>query len=511
MTLTKIRARVAGSFLSLLVLAWQVLVPLSVSAGAGHSNGNNQNKVKICHATSAVNHPYVTIEVSESSVDGIAGNSGQQADHYDEHSGPVFDATMQQGDSWGDIIPPVPPYHNGLNWATVGQTLLANDCKMPKGSITVVKDAQPDSMNDFDFNINQQGPGLYDDFQLEDDGDNNDGQKNTETFTDLIVGDYVITESPIPGWELSDISCIGGTGATVDKANGNVTVHLRWGEHVTCTFGNQQHGTLRVYKHTIPSGDSTQFPITATTSDGTVFGNATRSIADGEYEEFAVSQGTYRVIESIPDGWAQTKNSCWDVVVSADNLHPVCHIENTLRAKLNIAKDASPDSEQDFTFTSAKLGTFTLDDDTNHVLANNKQFTLLPAGTYTITEQQLAGWELSSITCEGNSSYTADTVTGTLTITLQPGDNILCTFKNAMVDVTPGNYQPPVVAGQNTTTGAGSGFVPQVLGASATTTNPAQLAKTGASITQHILISLIIVSILGVVHFLQRQRKDYVR
>jgi hypothetical protein len=61
--------------------------------------------------------------------DGNAGNDNGNGDHYLEHNDPVFDAaTMHQGDSWGDIIPPIPGIHNGLNWTAAGQAIYFNGC-----------------------------------------------------------------------------------------------------------------------------------------------------------------------------------------------------------------------------------------------------------------------------------------------------------------------------------------------------------------------------------------------
>ena len=98
-----------------------------------------EDKVSICHATSAVANPYVTLSVPVSSVDGIAGNSGGQPDHYGEHQGPIFDpAIHENGDEWGDIIPPVPPHHTGLNWTAEGQAVYNNGCELPEEPPTEV-------------------------------------------------------------------------------------------------------------------------------------------------------------------------------------------------------------------------------------------------------------------------------------------------------------------------------------------------------------------------------------
>jgi len=72
-------------------------------------------KQTICHATSAVNNPYVQNTVS---VDSIIKDKG-----HGSHTGPVFPVP-----GWGDIIPPFdytgsdgqPAHYPGLNWTTEG-------------------------------------------------------------------------------------------------------------------------------------------------------------------------------------------------------------------------------------------------------------------------------------------------------------------------------------------------------------------------------------------------------
>ncbi len=87
-----------------------------------------EDKVTICHRDAAVKKPYVRITVAVSAVDGDQGNNGGQGDHFLEHTGPVFNVTMEQGDTWGDIIPPIPGIHDGLNWSAEGQAIYNNDC-----------------------------------------------------------------------------------------------------------------------------------------------------------------------------------------------------------------------------------------------------------------------------------------------------------------------------------------------------------------------------------------------
>jgi hypothetical protein len=95
-------------------------------------NNNNEDKVTICHRDNNTNQPYgpKAIEVAESSVDG-SGNG----DHYREHQGPlasskaVAEQLKDEHREWGDIIPPVPGKHGGLNWTTAGQAMWHNDCQ----------------------------------------------------------------------------------------------------------------------------------------------------------------------------------------------------------------------------------------------------------------------------------------------------------------------------------------------------------------------------------------------
>jgi hypothetical protein len=107
---------------------------IGLLSGGGQGNGNNGSKTTICHRTSAFNNPYVRITVDNNAVDGQAGNSGQQPDHYGEHQGPIFDGVNK---GWGDIIPNVDNAgnalpHNGLNYSAAGQAILQNGCKIPK-------------------------------------------------------------------------------------------------------------------------------------------------------------------------------------------------------------------------------------------------------------------------------------------------------------------------------------------------------------------------------------------
>ncbi len=107
-------------------------------ASAEHNDNHDNDKVTICHRTNSATNPYTSPSVSVNAADGVAGNSGRQPDHYGEHKGPVASSFLVASFykafhiEWGDIIPPIPGKHNGLNWTTVGQAIYYNGCNYPK-------------------------------------------------------------------------------------------------------------------------------------------------------------------------------------------------------------------------------------------------------------------------------------------------------------------------------------------------------------------------------------------
>ncbi|MEM7128153.1 MAG: SdrD B-like domain-containing protein [Chloroflexota bacterium] len=115
--------------------------------------------------------------------------------------------------------------------------------------------------------------------------------------------------------------------------------------------------------------------------------------------------------------------------------------------RITIIKDAVPDDEQDFTFTATALPstTFTLDDDTDGTLSNQIVFSDLPVGTYTITEELVTDWFLSSLALRGgiggNTSISA--ANRRAVVNLDDGENITLIFTNTL-QVAP---QPEVSIG----------------------------------------------------------------
>ena len=103
---------------------------------------------------------------------------------------------------------------------------------------------------------------------------------------------------------------------------------------------------------------------------------------------------------------------------------------NTKPGKITIVKEANPEDDMPFDFTSTQLGSFTLQDPSD----NSKTFSDLSAGEYKIAEAMPlpANWELDSISCVTNDTVNPAPVVSKpeVTIDLQLGEEVTCTFTN---------------------------------------------------------------------------------
>jgi hypothetical protein len=107
----------------------------------------------------------------------------------------------------------------------------------PLGSITIWKDAIPDTSEDFEFRLSSDLFGT--DFTLDDDPD--PSRPNQIQFRALDPGTYTVREiDPGGGWELTGIGCTGG-GPNTSSAGDTATIGLDPGEAVTCTFTNTKN------------------------------------------------------------------------------------------------------------------------------------------------------------------------------------------------------------------------------------------------------------------------------
>jgi Tol biopolymer transport system component/agmatine/peptidylarginine deiminase len=348
---------------------------------------------------------------------------------------------------------------NAVSSITVaaGQTVTCTFTNRKRGTIVVVKDAQPDDSQDFDFTA---GGGLSPgSFTLDDDA--NPTLSNTQTLANVVPGSgYSISESVPSGWDQ--------TAATCDNGDAISSITVAAGQTVTCTFTNRKRGTIVVVKDAQPD-DSQDFDFTAggglSPGSFTLDDDANPTLSNTQTLANVVPGSGYSISESVPSGWDQTAATCdnGDAISSitvAAGQTVTCTFTNRKRGTIVVVKDAQPDDSQDFDFTAGgglSPGSFTLDDDANPTLSNTQTFAnVVPGSGYSISESVPSGWTQSSATCDDGSPPG--------NIAVSAGETVTCTFVNAagggtivlVEDSQPNNAQ-------NFSFSAGGGLTPTSL------------------------------------------------
>ena len=99
---------------------------------------------------------------------------------------------------------------------------------------------------------------------------------------------------------------------------------------------------------------------------------------------------------------------------------------------LTIIKNTVPNGPQDFNYNSELGNDFQLDDDSNGTLSDTKVYSDVNPGTYTISEDQIAGWDLTDIDCDEtvDENSDVDLAAGSVDIVIDPTESVTCTFTN---------------------------------------------------------------------------------
>lgn len=140
------------------------------------------------------------------------------------------------------------------------------------GTITIVKHTAPRGVSHlFSFS----SPGLTPtSFQLNDSGCTSSAtcNGNNKSFLGVPPGEYTITETEATGFTFDNITCTNNNQPYTPKSasNGAVTIDLQSGDGVTCTFLNDQDGTINIFKSTDPGSIGTDFTYSSNLPSGVV-------------------------------------------------------------------------------------------------------------------------------------------------------------------------------------------------------------------------------------------------
>jgi uncharacterized repeat protein (TIGR01451 family) len=256
------------------------------------------------------------------------------------------------------------------------------------------------------------------------------------TITKLVdEGDGVFR--PDPGWEFSaSVSMSAGRYAWVQPAPPPGT-----GERTQ--LSNEDGVATFQWKPTDATATSTA-TVSETLQPGYAFVDATcLTVSPGR-------RATHRTRSARPTATA----------IVGPNQYARCVFRNRIiPGTIEIEKAADPQGAKGFAFTgSPPLGDFTLVDDIRDPAAASKVFAGLPPGTYTVTEHVPVNWALTGITCSNPAVLIAG---AQVTITIGPGDSVVCTFHDTRTDPpvptptpTPSPTPQPTVSPAPTTTPA---------------------------------------------------------
>ena len=270
--------------------------------------------------------------------------------------------------------------------------------------IVVQKQTNPDGdPQSFSFSASYDADG----FSLSDGQSNNSG--------DLDPGTYSVSETVPQGWDLDSATCSDGSEAS--------SIGLAAGETVTCVFTNEKDARIVVQKVTSPSPDAQLFAFSAS-YDGDGF-----SLAGGQSNDSGdLDPGTYSVSENVPSGWDLTSAVCSDEsaassIALAAGETVTCVFTNTKRGTIIVEKQTAPNNASgSFSFSGSAAGSI---GDGGQIVVSN-----LAPGTYTSTEAEAQGWNLTAISCDDANS-TGSVGNRTATFRLEAGEIVKCTFANA--------------------------------------------------------------------------------
>ncbi len=159
----------------------------------------------------------------------------------------------------------------GTNVATIdldaGETITCTFTNTLLGTINIVKDTVPNAAQDFSFTDDIAAPNA---FSLDDDADGT--LLDTETFTNVAPGTFMVTEAAVAGYSTT-VSCADPDSGSTLAGTNVATIDLDAGETITCTFINTLGPDLAVTKSqaspvgNVPAGTNVTYDITVTNNN----------------------------------------------------------------------------------------------------------------------------------------------------------------------------------------------------------------------------------------------------
>lgn len=333
------------------------------------------------------------------------------------------------------------PETNGLTVSVApGENVTCTFTNIQRGAIRVVKETFPaDDPTVFTFTGDAAGD-IADNGVIE--------------VLDLVPGEYSSVETVPLGWDLENIQCDDGN-STGDTGTATATFNVEPGETVTCVFTNVKQGSIVINKTAVGGDALFCYNVSGGTEGQTCIptagGAGQYSINNLSASDEVLGGQTYGLVEVIPppdtDDWEQISVSCNGDVSGAEDpaaidLDPgetvTCDYVNYKDAQVCIYKEATggPDSRFYFDvtlpagFTQVFLDTF--EGEAGGCFRGINVGYNGGFGTWSISELgPEQPWVLFSASCDNGDDP--------ISISVDPGDEINCTFKNIVPVPVPVN------------------------------------------------------------------------
>ena len=310
-----------------------------------------------------------------------------------------------------------------------GEEITCTFTNLENGTLVIQKNADIESNQIFEFTSPTVG-----DFTLIDDGS---GVGDVISLTVPGNSSHSISETVPAGWLLDR------SGLNCDNESNYDDIFVSAGGTVLCTFNNVAlPGSITIIKDASPAnGQDFDFtfsnngsPLTFTLDDA--------ATDDGDSVQSSATFGqlipgvAYTVVELLPADWGLNSVTCTGGSTSiADGvsilLDPgeqiTCTFNNSQSGQIEISKATIPSGGTGFTFSDTIVApnSFVLADGATQV------FTDVAPGSYTITEADLSGsgFDLTDLACD-DASATIDLSARSVTLNVEAGDVVRCTFTN---------------------------------------------------------------------------------
>jgi uncharacterized repeat protein (TIGR01451 family) len=269
-----------------------------------------------------------------------------------------------------------------------------------------------------------------------------DGQQVSQTttdgsgnysFGDLLPGNYTLTEILKSGYtQIYDADPVSLSAGDVSTGN---------------DFGNFENGSVSGYKWNDLNGDGEKTENEPKLSGWTIrLLRSDDNTVDGDYVEIATTTTDingnysftnlsplpsrfYAVCEVQQTNWVQTSplnNACryFELNLSGESNNNR-NFGNQGRGTIQVIKNVDTDGDGKVDTSGATDWTWDINGSGNYATGSTQN---VAAGTYTVSEDQKDGYHVTASSCTGET--TPGTATTSLSATVTPGENVVCTFTN---------------------------------------------------------------------------------